>query len=464
MKRIANWVCIIILFILYSCQGDDDAEVYEQGTNEYTNLWVYNQMKRYYYWNASLPGKGNLSMATKEYFEYLRHEGDRFSYTIKTDDAATFPKSVKNAFGFDMGFARYNNQVYGLILYTLPNSPAYYAGLKRGNIITSINGVALNQANFATLYDGLLHGDNTTLQVTTYTEGTGFAPTQQVAIYSGVVLSTPVVSKIIHHQNHTIGYIEIPHFDAGLSQQLLNAFSAFKAQGVTEVVADLRYNGGGDVSSAAALCTLLAPSVEPDRLFITFKGNNNGGEINQTFKQALEMNELQVSHTALRNAHPDINRVYILCGSHTASASEIVINNLSPFMEVMTIGENTLGKDIATFAIEQEQENTGTAHNGNWVLYPAIYKIFNANGAGNYTTGIQPTMLVNELANPEVFPLGDIRELLLNTALEHISGSGRYSGNSRATPLPLKTHLTDHTTPIIIPGASISPKPKGAVF
>jgi len=87
------------------------------------------------------------------------------------------------------------------------------------------------------------------------------------------------------------------------------------------------------------LSIILVPAALPDDFFITFKGNRNGGDIPQSFKEALAMNEFQVSFKAPINAHPAIAKVYILCGSHTAWASEIIISNLKPFMDVITIGE-----------------------------------------------------------------------------------------------------------------------------
>ncbi|WP_281310425.1 S41 family peptidase [Flavobacterium flavigenum] len=414
---------LLSVILLIACQTDDDIPVtYEEGTNEYINDWIYTQMKRYYYWNESMPAKGNLSLPPKEYFGSLVNKNDFFSYAIHTSSSETFPQSLANSFGFDFSFVEFEGQVYGIVLYVLSDSPAERNGLKRGQLITAIGSTALSQGNYNRLYQNLVNMKDAKLQIVSYSEQSGFTATKEINITQGFTFSQPVLSKVITYQNHKVGFVEIPHFYAGLSKSLLNTFQEFKNQSVNEVVVDLRYNGGGDVSSATALSILLAPNIQSTNQFIRFKGNSNGGEVNQTFKESLEMNESQVSFEELRAVHPQIQRVYVLCGSHTASASEIIINNLKPFMEVITIGEKTVGKDVASFPIEDDRIIGAKAK---WVLYPAIYKIFNANEEGNYAAGIQPTVVLKELQELEIFPLGNTNEILLKRALSSISGNVR---------------------------------------
>ncbi|MFD1604461.1 S41 family peptidase [Flavobacterium artemisiae] len=440
---------LILLFasILFACQTDDDIPLtYEEGTNEYVNDWIYTQMKRYYYWNESMPGKGNLSLPPKEYFATLVNKNDRFSYAIHTSSPETFPQSLQNSFGFDLSFIEYEGQVYGVVMYALSNSPAERNGLERGQLINAIGGTALSQGNYNSLYQNLLTAKEVKLQVVSYSEKSGFTAPKQINISQGFTFSQPVFSQVIPYQNHIVGYIEIPHFNAGLSKSLLKEFQTFKNQSVNEIVVDLRYNGGGDVSSAAALSVLLAPNIQSSNPFIRFKGNSNGGEVNQTFKESLEMNESQVSFEALRAAHPQTQRVYVLCGSHTASASEIIINNLKPFMEVITIGEKTVGKDVASFAVEDDRIVGAQAK---WVLYPAIYKLFNANGEGNYAAGLQPNVVLNEFQKLEVFPLGNTNEVLLHQALNSISGNGRMM-KAITTQTLQKQNLSIISEPMVI--------------
>ena len=288
---------LLLVSLLFACQTNDDIPItYQEGTNEYENEWIYSQMKRYYYWNESMPGKGNLSLDSKAYFKTLLHTDDPFSYAIHTSSAETFPNSLGRSFGFDVSFVEYEGQVFGVVLYVLSDSPAENSGLHRGQLITAIGSATLNQENCDSLYQNLIETENANLKVVEYFEESGFASPQQVTIHQGLTFLQPIRHQVITEQNNNIGYIEIPHFDIGLSQLLLQTFQDFKNQDVTEIVVDLRYNGGGDVSSATALSILLSPNILPSDPFITFKGNSNGGQINQTFKEALEMNESQVKN------------------------------------------------------------------------------------------------------------------------------------------------------------------------
>ena len=101
-------------------------------------------------------------------------------------------------------------------------------------------------------------------------------------------------------------------------------------------------------------------------------------------------------------------------------------------MDVLTIGDKTIGKDVAGFAIEDDR----LAEQQGWILYPSIYKLFNANNEGNYAAGITPDVQMNELQNLEVLPLGNPGEVLLKKALNTISGNGRILNSTNIKILP----------------------------
>ncbi|TRW27235.1 peptidase S41 [Flavobacterium zepuense] len=455
MVRIKNYIKIVSLILIltaYSCQNDDAPEVLNEGTDEFTNNWIYEQMQRYYYYNSSLPSRGDLKKLPQDYFLGLLHPQDRFSYAVNLNDASTYPQSLRNSFGFNISFIEHEGQVLGVVLYVLQDSPAQYAGLQRGQYINAINAVPVNHENYNNLYEELSASQNAQLTVMDYHENTGFSAPYVKNITKGTVLLQPVRGKIIQEQNHTVGYIQIPHFDVGLSQALLNAFLNFKSQGVDEVVVDLRYNGGGDVSSATALAILLAPNIQADQQFIRFTGNANGGVVNQSFTEALKTNETQVSFEALRSAHPSIGRVFILCSSHTASASEIIINNLRPFMQVITIGSKTMGKDVATFPIENDMASTDEEK---WILYPAIYKISNANGEGNYAAGITPSIDLEELGELSIHPLGEPNEVLLSQSLAIITGTERINTGKNVMQTQKNIGSINDAEPIIMNNLSL---------
>lgn len=415
MKKHHFFFTVFFLSILFfqSCQTEDTPVVYEKGTNQYANSWILEQMKKYYLWNENLPEDTDLSLNAKDYFKTLLQKEDRFSYAVNVALPETFPKSIRSSYGFDISFVEFENQTYGVVLYVLSDSPAERSGLKRGQLIKAINGVLLSSQNFENLYANLNNSDKIRLQLAQYSSVSGFSAFKETEVSRGFTFSKSIKHNIISYNNQKVGYIEIPHFDIGLAASFLSVFKEFQNQSVAKVIVDLRYNGGGDVSSAAALSIILAPNIKPNDIFIKFKGNKNGGLVTKTFKEALEMNETQTNFDALRTVHPPIQELYVLSGNHTASASEIIINNLKPYMKVIVIGDKTVGKDVAGFAIEDDR----ISGEQGWVLYPVIYKLFNVHDEGNYAAGIKPTVESNELQEMEIFPLGDAREMLLSQAL-----------------------------------------------
>ncbi len=442
-----SWLVLFggLLFFggLISCEHDD-AVLYEEGTHAYVNQWMYEQMKRYYLWNGNLPTATDLSVFPKDYFEQLRHPDDPFSYTIHPTLPETLPKTLRGKFGFDIAFINHQGQVYGVVLYVLSGSPAQNHGLSRGDLITTFNGVAVNNSNYNTLYQELVQSGTAIVDRVRYDPQSGFSNPVHQEIGSGYTFGQPLLKRIVTLENKRIGYLMVPHFDTGMAGTFLQAFQEFKNQSVTEMIVDLRYNGGGDIASAAALSVLLASQIEPGNLFIRYRGNANGGTVSQSFAEALAMNESQVDFTTLRAVHPQLQRIYILCGNRTASASEIIINNLKPYMEVITIGEKTVGKDVAGFPV---QDNRNPNQPG-WILYPSIYKVYNANDQGNYNGGIAPAVPVNELEALAVLPLGDPQELLLQKALQHILGHGNKTTSPQTVSLPL-SHIDTEGIPLL---------------
>jgi carboxyl-terminal processing protease len=446
--RILFFVFFSLLII--SCEVDDKPEVYEEGSNKYTNDWMYNQMKKYYIWNETMPDKGDLGLNPKEYFQRLLDKDDVYSYAIHPDFPETMPQSLRRNFGFDISFTEYQNKIYGVILYALNDSPAKNNGLLRGQLITKINGEELNLNNYDKIYKNIATAKDLDLEIVSYSKETGFSNPETVSLLQGFSFSQPIFSKVISNNNDNtkIGYVEIPHFDVGQAKLFLQTFQELKNQNVPELVLDLRYNGGGDVSSATALSIILAPHIKSSDLFIQFEGNKNGGLVKQSFQQALESNERNVSFEVLKNTHPDIKRIYILCGKRTASASEIMINNLRPFMDVITIGEKTVGKDVAGFPIEDDR----IANTKGWILYPSIYKLFNAKHEGNYSNGINPTFSVDELQELEIFPLGNRSEILLSTVLNMQSGNtNKIKATTTSKSLPLSKIYIDADPLLVMP-------------
>nr|WP_314499099.1 S41 family peptidase [uncultured Chryseobacterium sp.] len=412
---------LLILFVFsmaaLSCnRSEDDAPDFPEGSTESVNLWVQDSMRRYYHWADQMPVKPDYHLPVKDFFKSLLVPQDRFSFIVNTADSSTYPLSVRNMYGFDYTVLQLESgEVVTVIKLVLKNSPASNAGLERGMVIRKINGQTLTASNAEQLTSSLAGQTVLGLTVGHWNNGS-VTDEKNITVYYGYSFEQPLISKIFEKNGKKTGYLYIYDFPDGMTSALNQKFSEFKSFGVQELILDLRYNFGGSVSSAAALCALIPAGISADSQFITYRGNKNGGEVKRTFSQqiayqpnALDFNTLYVNSLGL-------NKVYILTSRSTASASEIVINNLKPYLQVIQAGDVTLGKDMAGFVIEDKRKPKKIT----WQIHPVIYKVFNASGGGDYVNGIAPQMSVNEFTSLPLRPLGDSDEVLLSSVLNKI--------------------------------------------
>ncbi|MFN4364817.1 S41 family peptidase [Chryseobacterium hispalense] len=409
-------VMLLSAFMVSCNRTDDDAPDFPEGTTEYTNLWIQDSMRRYYYWAEQMPAKPDYHLPVKDFFKSLLSPQDRFSFIVNTADSSTYPKSVRNMFGFDYTILQLSGgEVVTVIKLVLKNSPASNSGLERGMVIKKINGQVITASNAQQLAEAI--PENTVIELTVGNWQNGSVINEKnVTVYYGYSFDQPLLSKIFEQNGKRTGYLYIYDFPDGMSSALNQKFSEFKSAGVQELVLDLRYNYGGSVSSAAALCAMIPSGISANSQFIAYKGNKNGGEVKRTFSQQIAYDPGAMSFDALYAHSLGLNKVYVLTSKSTASAAEIVINNLKPYMEVIQVGDGTLGKDMAGFSIEDKRKPKKIT----WQIHPVIYKVFNATAEGGYINGINPQFPVNEFNNLPLKPLGDPDETLLSYVLTKI--------------------------------------------
>lgn len=202
--------------------------------------------------------------------------------------------------------------------------------------------------------------------------------------------------------------------------RLNQIFENFKAAGASELIIDLRYNPGGFVSSAVTLASLIAPGVTDNDLFYRqgFNDELQAGLTQEFGPDFFNENFRELSG----NIGNQINRVFFLVTGSSASASELVINGLIPYMNVTLIGERTVGKNVGSITITDDENE-----DNNWALQPIVMKSFNSEGRSDYAAGFIPDIEVAE--GSELPPFGDISDPLLGSALLAISGSARFAPN-----------------------------------
>jgi C-terminal processing protease CtpA/Prc len=189
-------------------------------------------------------------------------------------------------------------------------------------------------------------------------------------------------------------------------------FADFKAKGIQHLVIDFRYNGGGFVSSAVNLASLIAPDVKSTDIFSKTKYNSF----------LLQFDNLKNVQTAFRAKAENLgkvlkgNKVYVLTSTRTASASELIINGLKPYMDVFIIGDKTTGKNVGSVPFEDDKNPTNK-----YGMLPIVSRSFNSLDQSEYTNGFLPNIEAKE-SSERLKPLGDINELLLRKAIEQITG------------------------------------------
>ena len=327
-----------------------------------------------------------------------------------------------------------NYEVIGFVKYILPNSNASTKNLKRGDIFYAIDGTPLTLSN----YRSLIGASSYTLNLATYdAQNETLTPNNtSVSLSKTNYSENPIyINQVINTGNNKVGYLMYNGFIGSATNDLAlnNVFGEFKSEGVNELVLDLRYNPGGSVRSAIWLASMITGDYTGETL-IKRQWNS---EIQQSFEEENPEALIDTFQDAIvyRNSngetvvnesinHLNLNRIYVLTSPNSASASELVINGLKPYIEVIQIGTNTAGKYQASTTIYDSPElvnKQGVNPLHNYALQPLIFKISNANDVSDFDDGLSPSITYEEQLGAFGI-LGDIEEPLLKKALNAIEG------------------------------------------
>lgn len=387
---------------------------YPQGSNENINSWILDSMRVYYYWNNTLPANPNKSVAPVDFFSSLKNTNDKYSRLLNPNYPELYYQSLVWSFGFDLvTFQTPGNEAQTMISLVVPESQADRAGLKRGDRISTFDNTVPTGANIPGLVDKVIKQGSASLLL---------SANKNVTLTSYVVSENPVHTfNVIKKEGRNIAYLFYNFFDTKGMPMLKEAFSYFKKQQASELIIDLRYNLGGDVAVAAALAVMIAPQINADDIFAEFRGNANAGIIRRSFKTALAKTERGtiIDFNEIAASRITISKVVFLTGKNTASAAELVINCLKPYITVTQIGEGTYGKDVASFPIFDNRNPTLVP---DWRIEPIVFKLYNSAGVGNYPQGLEPDIAGNELSVLPLKPFGDQDDPLVKAAVSRITG------------------------------------------
>jgi membrane-associated protease RseP (regulator of RpoE activity) len=381
----------------WSCGGNptsasSTADCSVAGENEQ----VLATMESWYYWYQSLPASVNPAGYSnpEALVGALREQPlDRFSYvTTQAADQSFYGAGQYVGYGFGFSLTAQNEMQ---VLRVFAGSPAAEAALVRGDVITAVNGTPVPTLVASGQLDAALASPSPGTNVTfVYTDLQGKAHTASLA---SAVVTEPSVERVavLEAGGEKVGYILFNSFITPSTAQLDQAFAQLASEGATQLVVDERYNGGGELTVAQHLASLIAGNGLSGRLLGTLTYNDRHTDQNQT-----------VSFENVSNAL-NLDQAYFITTDSTASASEFVINALAPYLQVVTVGAPTFGKPVGENGFDICSD----------VLYPITFKIANAAGYGDYFDGLAPTCAAVDDAG---HALGDPAEASLAAALTHV--------------------------------------------
>jgi len=433
---------ILLFLVVFSFQGCQDNDDTAAPISLEVQDFIWKGLNQYYLWQADVPNLSDDRFATQDalntflrgypvpedLFDALRVDKsiDRFSWIV--DDylelEGALQGTTKND-GVDFGLSYKpgsTTELFGYVRYIIANSDASNKAIKRGDMFTAVNGTQLTVSN----YQSLLAADSYTLNLADYNGTTVIANGKSVSLTKTVLSENPIlINKVIVNGSHKIGYLMYNGFYADFDTKLNEAFGDLKSQGVTDLVLDLRYNSGGSVLTATRLASMITGQYT-GKVFAKQQWNS---KINSYFEannpEALKNNFTDKIGTTPINSL-NLTKIYILTTQSSASASELVINGLKPYMNVVQIGDVTTGKNVGSVTLYDSptfgDENRNPNHR--YAMQPIVLKIVNSEGFGDYFNGLTPTFLQKETVSSFGI-LGDPSEPLLNTAINKITGTGK---------------------------------------
>lgn len=345
---------------------------------EDARTFLYTQLRTLYLWaNYVEPDVNPLTYPDDEtLLDDLKYKPlDRFSFIM---DKEAYLQSVSQSDVGDGLRGTYNDNDQFVVYYVLDNSPAEKAGLRRGDVIVSAE-----------------YTDETYSKIRYHflREGAPYNVVLEPKAFQYDVVHT----ELFERNNREIGYLRYDEFTSTSYTNIEKAFDAFTAAGIDDLILDLRYNAGGSVAMASILLDKIAGASFAQQRQFTLQYNTQNTQRNESFEFETDPNSLE-----------GLTRIMILTTGNTASASELVINALSPYIDVVTIGKTTYGKPVGMEIKEHDQR----------LYFLVNFAILNADGYGGYFDGIAPTCEVDDDLR---HALGDANESMTHMALDYLS-------------------------------------------
>ncbi len=440
----ALWMMFSLL-IFQSCEDIDDKPVPSELE---VKDFIWKGLNLYYLWQADQPKLADDLFATQRdlntFLEgYETPEAlfsdlkvapaiDRFS--VMFSDYRVLENALQGGFrtnGIEFSLRYKDNtqtDIFGYVRYVLPNTSASNQGVARGMVFYAINNIQLTASN-ESLWRAAFGEDTYTLQFADYDGGNITPNGISLSFAKAQYNENPVyLTNVVELDDKRIGYIMYNGFYSSYETQLNQAFAQLKAADVTHLVLDLRYNSGGSVDTATRLASMITGQFNGQVFAKQVWNQKVMNYLNQTNpEQLLNRFTNQLANGNTINSL-GLQKVYVLTTGITASASELIINGLKPYVSVVQIGTTTTGKNDGSITLYDSPTFGSQNRNPNhrYAMQPLVLKIADKNGNGEYQNGLNPT--IEQAENiADLGVLGNQNEPFFNTAINDILANGRVS-------------------------------------
>lgn len=408
------------------------------------NKFIYTGLHDYYLWNSQVSALSNVKYENadslnaflnkytdpQELFTSLLYKYkviDKWSWLV--EDSKTIDdwlSGTSKTMGYDLALRKLNGTIFGIVRYVYSGSPAEKAGLKRGDLFVTVNDQQITASNYQTL---LFDTETYKLGFATMVDD-NIVSNNRSASMTAIVLQENPINKdtIFTYDDKKIGYLVYNGFNSDYDIKLNNVMKNFKDGNIEQMVLDLRYNGGGSVMTSIYLASMIY-STDENLVFARSKYNaavekmiteqDGASALVYNFTKKIAATEFSPAATI---SSLNLKKIYVIVSDNTASASELLINGLRPYMNVVVVGINTYGKYTGSWTIRDWIDEDGKVNpNHKYAMQPITFKIANSEGVSDFVDGLDPTIRAEEDV-PHLLPFGDPNEALLAVCLADIKG------------------------------------------
>ena len=374
MKKLVILLSFLIL-VLGSCKKNVSPATTAETVDQLARDYLYDAMNQYYFWYNLMPAvvktdyKDPYTLLDAMMYKTL----DRWSFVQTYEEYLAMSQGDFVGHGISLGLDP-NNHVRIVQIYN--NSPLYSLGVRRGWIVKQLNGTDLAPiflANDATAYNNLIGASTAGITNTFLFQTPQGKDSTIVSTKAAFTLNTVLLADTLHLKSGITGHLVFDQFIQPSNDELLTAFTYFSQNNITDLIVDLRYNGGGDISVLTNMASYLAGTAKLNSPFLQLTFNDKNTSYNTTYN----FNSV---------AFPlSITKLIIITTRETASASEDFINGLKPILDVHTFGDTTNGKPVGMIGIPYQTS---------YMFWPITFSLVNSAGQGGFYKGFAPDKYV----------------------------------------------------------------------